>query len=639
MWLEQLRRRWLGRTRSARRAQARRRASVVLAVDVLEARTLPSTLTVTTLKDTTGAGSLRGAIIAANADAGTDTDTIVLGKGVYKLTLKNTGTQENAAASGDLDVTSTSHTLIIEGKGTTGKNKTTIDATQLKDRILQITDPATTVELHNLIIKGGMAQDDGTADAKPGDTDALGGGILNTGTLVLKNVVIQGNKAVATNGHAAQGGGIFSQNGTLTIERGKSAPSTIKSNQALGAGGGATGTGTADTTAVGNGGDAQGGGLFASGGTVNLTGVLITGNTARAGGGGNAPNAKPTPSGLSTIAGDGGSGGNGQGGGLFADGSTVTIIASTVSSNTAQGGAGGRGGSSKGGGGAGGAAGNAQGGGAFATGGDFTLTNSTIAANSARAGDGGKGGNGPATRPKPPGTMMAAGGDSQGGGLFAAGGSLTLAASAGVQSSTSPAAATGTAPTTPTTPTTSAAGGGNGGIGGNGQGGGLYAADGSVTLVSATIAANTTKNGAGGPRGGGFKPGQAGADGTGEGGGVFNQSSLDASNTLIAKNTAATAPDFSGSVSTSSHNLIGDGTGSTGFDSATGDLVGSASNRINPMLGPLRNNGGGIPTMALLRKSPAIDKGDNNASPGDTDERGAARVNKGTIDIGAVEFK
>src|SRR5262249_5320073 len=84
-------------------------------------------------------------------------------------------------------------------------------------------------------------------------------------------------------------------------------------------------------------------------------------------------------------------------------------------------------------------------------------------------------------------------------------------------------------------------------------------------------------------------------------------------NTLIAGN-------FNGAIGTSrddvnggldpggDSNLIGDGTGMTGISNAVnGNLVGSATMPIDPLLGPLQDNGGPTPTMALLPGSPAAD--------------------------------
>ena len=59
--------------------------------------------------------------------------------------------------------------------------------------------------------------------------------------------------------------------------------------------------------------------------------------------------------------------------------------------------------------------------------------------------------------------------------------------------------------------------------------------------------------------------------------------------------------------------------------------------------GPLQNNGGPSPTHALLSRSPAIDAGDDQNSPG-VDQHGMPRSLDGDgdllpqVDIGAVEF-
>jgi hypothetical protein len=68
-----------------------------------------------------------------------------------------------------------------------------------------------------------------------------------------------------------------------------------------------------------------------------------------------------------------------------------------------------------------------------------------------------------------------------------------------------------------------------------------------------------------------------------------------------------------------------------------GNIVGWSS-VIDPMLGPLQNNGGPTMTMALLAGSPAIGQADNAFAPV-TDQRGVTRRDlPGELtDIGAYE--
>ena len=56
----------------------------------------------------------------------------------------------------------------------------------------------------------------------------------------------------------------------------------------------------------------------------------------------------------------------------------------------------------------------------------------------------------------------------------------------------------------------------------------------------------------------------------------------------------------------------------------------------DPMLGPLKNNGGPTETHALLPGSPAIDAGDDRVTP-PTDQRGEPRPQGAASDIGAYE--
>jgi CSLREA domain-containing protein len=330
MWLEVLRRRWFGKGNSSRKIRKGRPARPGRpALEALEDRTVPTTFVVTSFADSNaaGAGSLRDAVLAANADAGTATDVIQLQAGTYTLSLQSGGARANDAQSGSLNINNTAHTLLIEGTGSTGTGATVIDASGLDDRAFQVAG-GVTVEFENLTIKGGLAHDDGATGATPGSTDAQGGGLLNLGgNVLLTNVQFSRNSARGGAGHNAQGAGIYTSGGSLTLNN-----SVVVANQ-LTAGPGASGHlggGGAQ------GGSGQGGGLYAGGGTVNLTNDLIRSNQALGGRGGTGANAVAvfTPA----QGGGGGQGGSGQGGGVYVAGGTVNLAKDTLQGNTAWGG-------------------------------------------------------------------------------------------------------------------------------------------------------------------------------------------------------------------------------------------------------------------------------------------------------------
>ena len=81
-----------------------------------------------------------------------------------------------------------------------------------------------------------------------------------------------------------------------------------------------------------------------------------------------------------------------------------------------------------------------------------------------------------------------------------------------------------------------------------------------------------------------------------------------------------------------------------GYNLENGNTCGfTAASKINtdPLLGPLQNNGGATQTQALLPVSPAIDAGsctDLNGNAVTADQRGVARPQGVTCDIGAYEY-
>ena len=167
-------------------------------------------------------------------------------------------------------------------------------------------------------------------------------------------------------------------------------------------------------------------------------------------------------------------------------------------------------------------------------------------------------------------------------------------------------------------------------------GGGISIDSGTVTMSNATITNNTA---------------DSRNTGSGNGGGVDNGALLgpggqiNLKNTIIAGNIdrSGEAPDCTGPLGLTSqcYNLLGNDSGCI-FAASTGDQVGTGSSPINPLLGPLGNNGGSTRTHSLAAGSPAIDAG-NPAVPGSVgnacaavDQRGGARPLDGNNDLNAV---
>jgi hypothetical protein len=175
------------------------------------------------------------------------------------------------------------------------------------------------------------------------------------------------------------------------------------------------------------------------------------------------------------------------------------------------------------------------------------------------------------------------------------------------------------------------------GINGVGFGGGLSSIAGGVVIYPSTIASNTADGYGGGVYynpasfsifGSTISGNTANADGNGNGGiggGIDGLTSVcSIADTIVAANTAVASPDVSGSFGTSGYNLIGIQDGSSGFaNGVSQDRVGTQASPIDPLLGPLTDNGGLTPTMALLAGSPAIDKGKSFGLG--TDQRGRLR--------------
>jgi len=137
---------------------------------------------------------------------------------------------------------------------------------------------------------------------------------------------------------------------------------------------------------------------------------------------------------------------------------------------------------------------------------------------------------------------------------------------------------------------------------GTGRGGAIANASGFTYIYACTILSNTAAM---------------------SGGGVAALSFVYVRNSIIARNTAPTDPDTYGNFGSQGYNLIGNSGSTTGWSAGNGDQVGSGGFPVNPLLGPLQDNGGPTPTMSPLPGSPAIDKGKTGASV--TDQRGRTR--------------
>jgi hypothetical protein len=120
------------------------------------------------------------------------------------------------------------------------------------------------------------------------------------------------------------------------------------------------------------------------------------------------------------------------------------------------------------------------------------------------------------------------------------------------------------------------------------------------------------------------------------GGGIYGFASTRTDSSIIALNSAPTGPDFTGGVALQSngYNIIGNNADAV-ISSQPTDQIGTPVAPIDPLLGPLANNGGPTLTHALQAGSPAIDHG-NPATSGPEDQRGYGRV--GVPDVGAFEY-
>ncbi|WP_072619495.1 CHAT domain-containing protein [Spirulina major] len=175
----------------------------------------------------------------------------------------------------------------------------------------------------------------------------------------------------------------------------------------------------------------------------------------------------------------------------------------------------------------------------------------------------------------------------------------------------------------------------------NASGGGLSAQN--ATLINSTLSGNVATSGGGASVTNNFTVRNstiAFNQATAAGGGIYLDNAaavLTATNSIISQNIAPVGADLAltpaiFAQSTIESNLIGLASGAGAFSNT--NLIG-----INPLLGPLQNNGGPTQTHALPANSPALDAGNNDLTTVTTDQLGNPRISNSRVDLGAFELQ
>ena len=254
------------RSKSTNKAARRKRPSLRPDFELLEDRRLlaPLNFPVTNTSDN-GLGSLRQAILDANANPGLDTIDFATGlSGTIVLT------------SGELQITDD---VTIDGPGADRLSVSGNNAS----RVFEV-DAGTTAAISGLTITGGWA--------------AYGGGIVNSGTLSVTNSTLANDSAIGdpvdpvglANGSASFGGGGIYNSGTLSVTN-----STLANDSASVGGGGIYNSGTLSVTNSTLANDSVsyphnwlvsvGGGIFNDVGTVTVMNSTLANDSAACGGG------------------------------------------------------------------------------------------------------------------------------------------------------------------------------------------------------------------------------------------------------------------------------------------------------------------------------------------------------------------
>jgi uncharacterized repeat protein (TIGR01451 family)/CSLREA domain-containing protein len=167
-------------------------------------------------------------------------------------------------------------------------------------------------------------------------------------------------------------------------------------------------------------------------------------------------------------------------------------------------------------------------------------------------------------------------------------------------------------------------------------GGGIFSG-GTLTLTNSTVSGNTAfdgggifNEGSGGGTAGITNSTVSGNTANGGGGGIRGNGTWTWTASIIAANPAGSDCFLEGASTT-------DGGYNLSSDSSCG-FSGTSLSGVNPLLGPLRNNGGATKTMSPGSGSPAVDAiPSGNAACPAHDQRGLARPVGSGCDIGAVE--
>jgi hypothetical protein len=553
-----------------------------LRLEGLESRDLLSIFVVNTLNDSLAVpGSLSLRDAITQANAAGGGNTI---------TFAVTGTISLDNAAGALPTIRDD--LIIQGPGA-GSLTLQRPSSAAEFRIFDIAR-AFTVTISGLTISGGRES-------------SQGGGIRSFGTLTVQNVTLSNNSA-------GTGGGIDNEGPLFTL-----IGSTISGNTATNRGGGVASTDYGgsvtiqDSSITGNSasGD-RGGGFYSDAGDITVRNSTISNNTVQ------------------------GSGGT-AGGGISTRSSALTIENSTISGNHAIS-------SSEE---------DAEGGGISGSGGATVLTNTTISGNSAIGAGAGRGGGLFSNQTLSMtgctisgNTATSTGDQAEGGGIY------SRADTTFIQD---------------TTISGNTAGATNSEYGtAHGRGGGIFSKAKAVLIQNTTLTGNVASSQSADAEGGAIylytnalltrnvtiATNQAnGVEGGGAGGGIFVSDTPDAvvtlTNTIVATNTTPSpgnGPDINGHIVSADHDLIGVVDSTASFDSSVGNLTGTQASPLDPVLGPLADNGGPTHTIPLQSGSPAIDAGDdsvlsNNPLTSDQRETPFVRFFGSHVDIGAFEVQ